>query len=279
LSPPLRLLALSLVVAGAATLALAKPVIVPKPPKPRRVPVASVDVVHGPVQLADASQKWRPLDPRRRLATGERVRTDAGAVALVRLPWMTLLMAPLTELGISNPGVLSTSLESGRLEQNGQRGIVKLDAGVVRIRGRGHVVIRRDAAATAVSVFDGAFSVESSGEVLQLVPGTGAVVGVSQPLRAEVLPATAGLLRPGTDPAYVQRGQALDLSWMPADAPAHVQILGPDDRPLLVRDVAGSPLHVEAPELGTYRWRVTLRDARGLEGPPSPYGAFCVVEK
>lgn len=274
-----RFLGASSVVAGAATLALAKPVIVPKPPKPRRVAVASVDVVQGPVELADASQKWRPLDPRKRLATGERVRTDAGAVALVHLPWMTLLMAPLTELGISNPGVLSTTLESGRLEQNGVRGIVKLDAGAVRIRGRGHVVVRRDAAATAVSVFDGAFSVESSGEVLQLVPGTGAVVGASRPLRAEVLPGAAGPLQPGTDPAYVPQGHALDLAWTPAGAPAHVQIVGPDDRPLLVRDVAASPLHIEAPELGTYRWRVTLRDARGLEGPPSPYGAFCVVEK
>ena len=271
--------ALPLLLAGGLSLAMAKPVIVSKPPKPRRVPVASVDVVQGPVELADASQKWRPLDPRKRLATGERVRTDAGAVALVRLPWMTLLMAPLTELGISNPGVLSTSLESGRLEQNGARGIVKLDAGPVRIRGRGHVVVRRDAEATAVSVFDGAFSVESSGEVLDLVPGTGAVVGSAHPLRAEVLPAPAGRLQPGSDPAYVRQGQALDLSWTPAAVPAHVQILGPDDRPLLVRDVAGSPLHIEAPELGTYRWRVTLRDARGLEGPPSPYGAFCVVEK
>ena len=274
-----RLFGLSSVLAGAAALALAKPVIVPKPPKPRRVPVASVEVLQGPVELADATHKWRPLDARRRLATGERLRTDAGAVALVRLPWMTLLMAPLTELGISNPGVLSTSLESGRLEQNGERGIVKLDAGVVRIRGRGHVVVRRDAGGTAVSVFAGAFSVESSGEVLQLVPGTGAVVNVSQPLRAEVLPSTAGPLQPGTDPAYVQQGQALDLSWTPAEAPAHVQVVGPDDRPLLVRDVPGSPLHIEAPELGTYRWRVTLRDARGLEGLPSPYGAFCVVEK
>jgi len=33
------------------------------------------------------------------------------------------------------------------------------------------------------------------------------------------------------------------------------------------------------PELGTYRWRVTLRDGRGLEGPPTTYGAFAVVEK
>lgn len=271
--------ALPLLLAGGLSLALAKPVIVPKPPKPRRVPVASVDVVQGPVELADASQKWRPLDPRKRLATGERVRTDAGAVALVRLPWMTLLMAPLTELGISNPGVLSTSLESGRLEQNGARGIVKLDAGPVRIRGRGHVVVRRDAEATAVSVFDGAFSVESSGEVLDLVPGTGAVVGSSHPLRAEVLPAPAGGLQPGSDPAYVRQGEALDLAWTPAVALAHVQVLGPDDRPLLVRDVAGSPLHIQVPELGTYRWRVTLRDVRGLEGPPTTYGAFAVVEK
>lgn len=274
-----RLLPASLLLGGAAGLALAKPVIVPKPPKPRRVAVASVDVVQGRVDLAGAGQRWRPLDPRKRLATGERLRTEEGAVALVRLPWMTLLMAPLTELGISDPGVLSTSLESGRLEQNGERGIVKLDAGAARIRGRGHLVVRRDAAATAVSVFDGSFSVEANGSVVELPGGTGTVVEGARALRAEVLPLVPQALVPGSDPAYVQRGSQLSLSWSPADQPAHVQVLGLDDRPLLLRDVAGSPLLIDTPDLGTYRWRVTLRDSRGLEGPPSVYGAFCVVEK
>jgi hypothetical protein len=33
------------------------------------------------------------------------------------------------------------------------------------------------------------------------------------------------------------------------------------------------------PWLGTYRWRVSSRDERGLEGVPSPFGYICVVEK
>ena len=265
--------------AGFTTLALAKPVIVRTPPRPRRVTVAAVDVLEGRVDLADASRRWHRLNVKDRLATGERVRTAADATALVRLPWMTLLMAPATELGISNPGVLSTSLESGRLEQRGERGIVKLDAGSVRIRGRGHLVVRRLEAVTAVSVFEGAFSVESPAGILQLARGTGAVAGGPERPRAERLLAPPTSLRPGADPEYVVKGQALSLSWTPADRPAHVQIYSLDERPLLVRDVEGSPLRVDATELGTYRWRVTLREPRGLESEPSAFGAYAVVDK
>jgi hypothetical protein len=30
---------------------------------------------------------------------------------------------------------------------------------------------------------------------------------------------------------------------------------------------------------GTYRWRISSRDAQGLEGRPSEAGVICVVEK
>jgi hypothetical protein len=31
--------------------------------------------------------------------------------------------------------------------------------------------------------------------------------------------------------------------------------------------------------VGTFRWRVSVRDGRGLESPPSAPGFICVVEK
>jgi hypothetical protein len=52
-----------------------------------------------------------------------------------------------------------------------------------------------------------------------------------------------------------------------------------NDDVLLARNVGAPPLTIEIPWLGTYRWRVSARDARGLEGPPSADGYVCVVER
>ena len=75
-------------------------------------------------------------------------------------------------------------------------------------------------------------------------------------------------------------GQSVDLRW-PAGSPSYrVEILALEaDEVLLARDVAAPPLRVEIPWLGTYRWRVSTRDARGLESPPSAEGLICAVEK
>jgi hypothetical protein len=60
----------------------------------------------------------------------------------------------------------------------------------------------------------------------------------------------------------------------------HVQVLDFDsDQVLLARDTGPSPLSLRIPWLGTYRWRVSARDARGIEGLPSRPGYICVVEK
>ena len=48
---------------------------------------------------------------------------------------------------------------------------------------------------------------------------------------------------------------------------------------LLARNVGAPPLTIEIPWLGTYRWRVSTRDDRGLESPPSAAGYVCVVDK
>jgi hypothetical protein len=43
--------------------------------------------------------------------------------------------------------------------------------------------------------------------------------------------------------------------------------------------VGAPPIRVEIPWLGTYRWRVSARDPRGIESPPSAEGLICSVER
>ena len=45
---------------------------------------------------------------------------------------------------------------------------------------------------------------------------------------------------------------------------------------LLQRDVAAPPVKIEVPWEGAFRWRVSARDARGLEGLPSTDGLIAV---
>jgi hypothetical protein len=42
------------------------------------------------------------------------------------------------------------------------------------------------------------------------------------------------------------------------------------------RDVTTSPVKIEVPWEGAFRWRVSARDARGLEGVPSADGLIAV---
>jgi hypothetical protein len=51
------------------------------------------------------------------------------------------------------------------------------------------------------------------------------------------------------------------------------------DETVLSREVEGSMLDAPGRWLGTFQWRVSSIDARGVEGPPSAPGLFCVVEK
>ena len=51
------------------------------------------------------------------------------------------------------------------------------------------------------------------------------------------------------------------------------------DEVLMARDVGAPPLALEIPWLGTYRWRVSARDARGVEGRPSAEGLICSVDR
>ena len=92
-------------------------------------------------------------------------------------------------------------------------------------------------------------------------------------------PATATLW-PGKDPVYVAPGEPLELRWE-GDAPGYQLELLPvgSDVVLLQRDVASSPARIEVPWEGAFRWRVSARDGRGLEGVPSEDGLIAVDAK
>jgi hypothetical protein len=78
----------------------------------------------------------------------------------------------------------------------------------------------------------------------------------------------------------VRSGQPVELRWT-STGPAHrVEVLGlQGDEVLLAREAGTSPLRLELPWLGTYRWRVTARDARGVESRPSATGLVCSVDR
>jgi hypothetical protein len=51
------------------------------------------------------------------------------------------------------------------------------------------------------------------------------------------------------------------------------------DEVLLARETGAPPLGIEIPWPGTFRWRVSARDARGLESRPSTTGLVCSVAR
>jgi hypothetical protein len=87
-------------------------------------------------------------------------------------------------------------------------------------------------------------------------------------------------LWPGSDPVYAAPGEAVELRWN-GDAPGSQVELLPvgSDVVLLQRDVTASPARIEIPWEGAFRWRVSARDPRGLEGMPSADGLIAVDAK
>jgi hypothetical protein len=226
---------------------------------------------------------WKPLKEGDAVRTGDRIRTSAEALARLQFPWMSVTAGPATTLHIPASVVLSTVLDEGRAEfEAGRREIVKVRTAEAEIRGAGHIVVRREREKTLVMAMamDGVFRVEARGEVAVLHTGEGTIVPDGQrpgpPLK---LPEAPRVLEPGADPVYVRKGERVALRFQPS-GPAYVQIL-PFERPevLIAREVGSSPLTVDIPWEGTYRWRVSSRDGQGLESLPSDDGLVCIVAR
>jgi hypothetical protein len=271
-------------VAGGAT----PPGPTPTPPAPRPpgagIAIGELAWADGSVERAELPQKsaWRRLAPGDALRTGDTYRTSEAATVRLEFPWMAVGLGPAAMLTIPASTVLSTVLEQGRAEFAGPgRDIVKIRVGDGEVRGGGRLVLRRSVGRTSASALEGSFRVRAAGRTVEIKAGEGTVVADGRPPEApESLPAAPRGLHPGPDPVYVRSGQPVDLRWT-ADAPSHhIEILALEkDEVLLARDAAAPPLRLEIPWLGTYRWRVSARDARGVESRPSAEGVICSVDR
>jgi hypothetical protein len=262
------------------------PDLAPDPPRPPAAGIAIGDLVWADrdVERAELPKKsaWRRLDAGDDLRTGDTFRTAADATARLEFPWMEVTLGPGTMLTIPASTVLSTVLEQGRAEFAGPgRDIVKIIVGDGEVRGGGRLVLRRSVGRTSLAVLEGAFRVRSRGRTAEVKAGQGTVVTDGRPPEAATpLPEPPQGLHPGQDPAYVRRGQPVELGWSAHGAGYHVEILAlQGDEVLLARDVGAPPFRLEIPWLGTYRWRVSARDARGVESRPSAEGLVCSVDR
>lgn len=225
---------------------------------------------------------WHRVAAGDKLRTGDTLRTGEGAIARVELPWMAVTLGPSTMFTVPATTVLSTVLEQGRAEFAGAgRDIVKIQVGEGEVRGGGRLVLRRSVGLSSASVLEGVFRVRSLGRTVEVKAGQGTVVMDGRPpLPSSPLPAAPVDLRPGGDPVYVKAGRSIELRWAAAGASHYVELFGlRGDAVVMARETAAPPLRLEIPWLGTYRWRVSARDARWIESRPSAQGLICVVER
>jgi hypothetical protein len=272
---------------GAVLLALlfaAKPdVVVRRPLRPLPpAPVASVRILDGTLQRGDG-KSWKSADREFRIAPGEGLRTSSDGAALLTFPWMHIIVADDTVVRLTPSSVLSATLERGRIQEQATAGdILKVITAEAEVRGRGDVVIIRSdsPAQTRVSALRGWFRVNSARGSLSLDGGQAAVITAEgAPEMVELPPAPTGLV-PGTDPVYVPQGRSARLSWNGSAPRYRVQVLSLDGgEVVLSREVEGTSVEVPGRWLGTFRWRVSAVDTRGVEGAPSAPGLICVVEK
>jgi hypothetical protein len=277
--------------AAASVFALAvSPAWAQAPPPPPRPPGAGIAIgslswAASDVERAELPQKtsWRRLVTGDKVRTGDTFRTSEDAIARLEFPWMAVTLGASTLLTIPSSTVLSTVLEQGRAEFAGPgRDIVKIRVGDGEVRGGGRLVLRRSVGRTSATALEGAFRVRAAGRTVEIKGGQGTVVMDGRPPEPPApLPAAPHGLQPGQDPVYVRAGQSVDLRWTAGTSPAsRVEILALSaDEVVYARDVTAPPVRLPIPWLGTYRWRVSARDARGIESPPSSEGLICSVEK
>jgi hypothetical protein len=230
-----------------------------------------------------AGASWKAVDSGFRIAPGDSLRTDLNGVAALAFPWMSILIGSETVVGLLPSAVLSVSLERGRIEEQAVAGdILKVVTAEAEVRGRGTVIVSRSDAgsATQVSALSGWFRVRGRRGTVSLETGQGALVSAAGVAETIDLPPPPSRLSPGADALYVPRGTSAHLSWAGTAPRYHVTVLDlAGDEVVLSREADAPAIEVPARALGTYRWRVSSIDARGVEGLPSATGLFCVVEK
>jgi hypothetical protein len=269
-------LVVSLLATPAATLAQA-----PAPAEDKgALSLARLTLVERKVELEKNGARWQAAVEGGPLSIGEALRTGPDAVARLELPWMAITLSAGSTMRFPDAFLLSAVLDSGRaLVEAPSLDALKVVTGEAEVRGRGRAVVRRQGRSTLVTCLAGRFFVEAAGSTVTLTPGRGTVVAAGRaPGASQDVPAapTQGLW-PAQDPVFVAPAEPLELRWKGA-APGYQLELLPvgSDVVLLQRDVTGSPVTIEVPWEGAFRWRVSARDARGLEGLPSADGLIAV---
>jgi hypothetical protein len=242
--------------------------------------LARLSLVERKVELARKGATWQSAVEGAPLPIGAALRTGPDAVARLELPWMALTLGPGSTLRFPDEFLLSASLEGGRAVLDGQgREVLKVVTEEAEVRGQGRAVVRRQGRETLVTCLAGRFLVQGGESAVTLSAGRGTVVrsGRAPSAPETVPPPPATGLWPGRDPVYTAPGEPLELRW-DGDAPGYQVELLPvgSDVVLLQRDVAAPPTRIEVPWEGAFRWRVSARDRRGLEGTPSEEGLIAV---
>jgi hypothetical protein len=242
--------------------------------------LARLSLVEHTVELTKKGATWRAAVEGGPVQIGEALRTGPDAVARLELPWMSLTLGPGSTLRFPDAFLLSALLEGGRALVEAQgREALKVVTAEAEVRGEGRAVVRRQGKETLVTCLAGRFHVQGGASTVTLAPGRGTVVRPGRaPSAPEEVPAppTDGLW-PGKDPVYAAPGEPVELRWK-GDAPGYQVELLPvgSDVVLIQRDVTAPPARIEVPWEGAFRWRVSARDARGLEGMPSEDGLIAV---
>jgi hypothetical protein len=242
--------------------------------------LARLSLVERKVELAKSGATWQAAVEGGPLQIGEALRTGPDAVARLELPWMALTLGPGSTLRFPDAFLLSASLEAGRavVETQG-RDALKVVTEEAEVHGQGRAVVRRQGKETLVTCLAGRFHVHGGEGAVTLAAGRGTVVRSGRaPSASEPAPAppTEGLW-PGRDPVYAAPGEPLEVRWE-GKAPSYQIELLPvgSDVVLLQRDVAAPPARIVVPWEGAFRWRVSARDRRGLEGAPSQEGLIAI---
>jgi hypothetical protein len=264
-------------VGGALVALLAAPAAAPAQ---ETLALARISLVERKVELSKKGATWRAAVEGGPLLIGEALRTSPDGVARLELPWMALTLGPGSTLRFPDAFLLAASLESGRaLVETQGRDALKILTSEAEVRGQGRAVVRREGHDTLVTCLAGRFYVRGGESTVALTAGRGTVVRSGHPpSAAEDVPAPPSLgMWPGKDPVYVVPGEPLELRWKGEAAGYQFEVLPVgSDVVLLQHDVAASPARIELPWEGAFRWRLSARSGRGLEGLPSEEGLIAV---
>ncbi len=245
--------------------------------------LARLSLVEQKVELSKKGATWQAAVEGSPVQLGEALRTGPDAVARLELPWMALTLGPGSVLRFPDAVLLSGSLESGRALVEAQgREALKIVTAEAEVRGQGRAVVRRQGKETLVTCLAGRFQVQGADSSVTLAAGRGTLVRSGRPPQApEDVPAapSAGMW-PGKDAVYVAPGEPLELRWKGDAAGYQFELLPVGAEVVLLQhDVTSSPARIHLPWEGAFRWRVSARTARGLEGLPSEDGLIAVDAK